>query len=73
MERLTEKHYSGKGYYLLCSGVMHCDNHCDGCPELEKAVDRLGELEDAAEQETAPVAQRWTENPGRPKNGGKIC
>lgn len=60
MARLTEKHYNGQGYYLLCSGVLRCDNKCDGCPELEKAIDRLGELEDAAEQEPAPVVHgRW--------------
>ena len=49
-KRLTEKHYNGKGYYLLCSGVLRCDNKCDECEELYKAIDRLGEYEDKAEQ-----------------------
>ena len=49
-KRLTEKHYNGKGYYLLCSGVILCDNKCDECEELYKAIDRLGEYEDKAEQ-----------------------
>lgn len=78
MERLTEKHYNGQGYYLLCSGVLRCDNKCDGCAELEKAIDRLGELEDAAEQETAPVVHgRWI-NPymnryGHPCHCCSVC
>ena len=49
-KRLTEKHYNGNGYYLLCSGVLRCDNKCDDCDELVKAIDRLGEFEDKAEQ-----------------------
>ena len=48
--RLTEKHYSGKGYYLKCSGACPCDGMCDECDELYKAIDRLGEYEDKAEQ-----------------------
>jgi hypothetical protein len=49
-ERLTEKHYNGKGYYLVCSGVLRCDSNCDDCEKLSKAIDRLGEFEDKAEQ-----------------------
>ncbi len=53
--RLTEKHYSGNGYYMLCSGVLRCDGKCCSCDELEKVVDRLGEYEDKAEQAIATV------------------
>lgn len=49
-ERLTEKHYNGKGYYMLCSGVLRCDGKCGDCDELDKLVDRLGEFEDKAEK-----------------------
>ena len=49
-ERLTQKHCNGNGYYLLCSGVLRCDNKCDNCEEFFKAIDRLGEFEDKAEQ-----------------------
>lgn len=49
-QRLTEKHYNGNGYYLLCSGVLRCDSKCDDCEELVKAIDRLGEFEDKAEE-----------------------
>lgn len=48
--RLTEKHWNGKGYYMLCSGVLRCDGLCGNCDELEKLVDRLGEYEDKAEK-----------------------
>ena len=48
-KRLTEKHYNGKGYYMLCSGVLRCDGKCGDCDELDKLVDRLGEFEDIAE------------------------
>lgn len=47
--RLTEKHYNGKGYYMLCSGVLRCDGKCGDCDELDKLVDCLGEFEDKAE------------------------
>jgi hypothetical protein len=50
-KRLTAKHYDGKGYYKKCSGVCHLvDLSCDDCVEMEKLVDRLGELEDEAEK-----------------------
>ena len=58
MERLTEKHYNGKGYYLVCSGVLRCDNKCDECEELFKAIDCLGEYEDKAEQKPKTNADR---------------
>ena len=64
--RLTEKHYSGNGYYMLCSGVLRCDGKCCSCDELEKVVDRLGEYEDKAEQtvDAAEVVHgRWEEYP----------
>ena len=58
MERLTDKHFSGKGYYMLCSGVLRCNGQCGECEELEKVVDRLGEYEDKAEQKPKTNADR---------------
>lgn len=58
MERLTEKHYGGKGYYMTCSGVLRCNGTCGDCEELEKVVDRLGEFEDKAEQKPQTNADR---------------
>ena len=61
--RLTEKHFDGKGYYIRCSENC-CHTSCDDCAELDKLVDRLGELEDREEQggEAVPVAPgRWNE------------
>lgn len=63
--RLTEKHYSSKGYYMLCSGVLRCDGKCGDCDELDKLVDRLGEYEDKAEQtvDTEPlVPEVWKQH-----------
>lgn len=56
--RLTEKHYGGKGYYMLCSGVLRCDGKCGDCDELDKLVDRLGEFEDKAENTVEVVRCR---------------
>ena len=58
MERLTEKHYGGKGYYMKCSSVLRCNGTCGDCEELAKAVDRLGEFEDKAEQQPKTNADR---------------
>ncbi len=49
MERLTEKHYAEKGYYMKCSET--CEKRsCDTCDSMADIVDRLGEYEDAEEQ-----------------------
>ena len=58
MERLTEKHYGGKGYYMKCSGVLRCNGTCGDCEELARAVDRLGQFEDKAEQQPKTNAER---------------
>lgn len=50
MERLTEKHYTGDGYYLKCSGVAGCPDSCDDCDKLDEVIERLGSYEDAEEQ-----------------------
>ena len=45
MERYTEKHYDGNGYYLICSG--NCETlNCGDCGILDKTVDRLAAYED---------------------------
>ena len=45
MERYTEKHYDGNGYYLVCSG--NCETlNCGDCGALDKIVDRLAAYED---------------------------
>lgn len=45
MERYTEKHYDGNGYYLVCSG--NCETlNCGNCDTLDKIVDRLAAYED---------------------------
>lgn len=70
MERLTEKHYDGKGYYMVCSGdCANDDEMCGGCPEQEKIINRLGEYEDAVllpEQlpKWIPVTERLPEKFG---------
>lgn len=47
MERLTEKHYSGKGYFMKCSeACANDDEMCGGCPQLDKIIDRLAAYED---------------------------
>lgn len=44
MERYTEKHYDGNGYYLICSG--NCETlNCGDCGILDKIVDRLAAYE----------------------------
>ena len=49
MERLTEKHFAEKGYYLKCSEM--CEKmDCSFCEHDSDAVDKLGEYEDAEEQ-----------------------
>lgn len=45
MERYTEKHYDGNGYYLICSGNCETFN-CGDCGILDKIVDRLASYED---------------------------
>lgn len=49
-KRLTEKHYSGNGYYLKCSSDCPNDGFCDDCEKLYKAIDRLGEYEEKEKQ-----------------------
>ena len=45
MERYTENHYDGNGYYLACSG--NCETlDCGDCDILDKIVDRLAAYED---------------------------
>lgn len=45
MERYTEKHYDGNGYYLICSG--NCETlNCGDCGILDKIVDRLAAYEE---------------------------
>lgn len=57
--RLTEKHYNGKGYYMKCSELCRFDGHCANCDELVKIVDRLGEYEDKAKQAVEVVHGQW--------------
>lgn len=45
MERYTEKHYDGNGYYLICSGNCETFN-CGDCGILDKIVDRLAAYEE---------------------------
>ena len=45
MERYTERHYDGNGYYLICSGNCETFN-CGDCGILDKIVDRLAAYED---------------------------
>lgn len=47
MERLTEKHVDGSGYFLKCSGDAACPENCEDCDKLDAAVDRLGMYEDS--------------------------
>lgn len=58
MERLTDKHYSGKCYYLKCSSDCPNDGFCDDCEKLFEAIDCLGEYEDKAEQKPMTNADR---------------
>lgn len=45
MERYTENHYDGNGYYLICSG--NCETlNCGDCDILGEIVDRLAAYED---------------------------
>lgn len=45
MERYTENHYDGNGYYLICSG--NCETlNCGDCGILDKIVDRLAAYEE---------------------------
>lgn len=46
MDRLTDNHYTGNGYYLKCSGAQKCAEHCEDCAKLEEAVNRLAAYED---------------------------
>lgn len=45
MERYTENHYDGNGYYLICSGNCETIN-CGDCDILGEIVDRLAAYED---------------------------
>lgn len=45
MERYTENHYDGNGYYLICSGNCEMIN-CGDCDILGEIVDRLAAYED---------------------------
>ena len=49
MERLTEKHFVEKGYYLKCSEMCE-EMNCSFCEHDSDALDKLGEYEDAEEQ-----------------------
>jgi len=49
MERLTEKHYAEKGYYMKCSETCCKLSNCDICDGMADIVDRLAEYEDAEE------------------------
>lgn len=46
MNRLTAKHYDGKGYYMICSEDCNSPLDCIHCGTLDKLVDRLAEYED---------------------------
>ena len=46
MERLTDKHYTGDGYYMKCSGRLRCVDNCCECEQLDEVIDRLGAYED---------------------------
>lgn len=47
MERLTEKHYLGNGYYMKCTENCNGEDiDCIDCAALDKLVDRLGGYED---------------------------
>lgn len=48
MERLTEKHFAEKGYYLKCSEMCE-EMNCSFCEHGSDALDKLGEYEDAEE------------------------
>lgn len=50
MERLTEKHYGGKGYYMKCSEKPGCNLKCGECGDYYRFVDRVAEFEDAQEE-----------------------
>ena len=49
MKRLTEKRDCGNGilYWLSCPDARHCAGGCAQCDTVDKAIDRLGEYEDA--------------------------
>lgn len=73
-KRLTEKHWNGKGYYMLCSGVLRCDGLCGNCDELGKLVDRLGEYEDKADQPTVDAVEVvWCKDCAVPHNQWTGC
>lgn len=60
MERLTEKHYDGKGYFMKCSeACANDDEMCGGCPQLDKIIDRLAAYEDTGLAPEQVAAQRW--------------
>lgn len=49
MKRLTEKRDCGNGilYWLSCPDARRCAGGCAQCGTVDKAIDRLGEYEDA--------------------------
>ena len=58
MERYTEKHYTGNGHYLLCSGTCETLN-CGDCGILDKIVDRLAAYEDTGLTPEEVQQMRW--------------
>lgn len=58
MERYTEKHYTGNGHYLLCSGTCETLN-CGDCGILDKIVDRLAAYEDTGLTPEEFQQMRW--------------
>ena len=69
MERLTDKHYTGDGYYLICSGVLRCPEDCKDCDKLDEAIDRLGAYEDTGltPEDIVTMQERMNENIGAAK------
>lgn len=63
MERYTENHYDGNGYYLICSG--NCETlDCGDCDILDKIVDRLAAYEETGlePEEITAIAGLASEN-----------
>lgn len=60
MERLTEKHYGGDGYYMACSATCDAeDADCERCGAMDAILNRLGAYEDTGlmpEEVTAEVS-----------------
>lgn len=61
MERLTEKHYLGNGYYMKCTENCNGEDiDCIDCAALDKLVDRLGAYEDTG-LTPGEVRSLWSE------------